>query len=125
MAKHYDKAVNIIVEKDFLDKRTAICSIYGKPKHKWVEFCEYFLDKGYTISLYEAKETVSKYITLTHASCPDKAYKVRFSNHRPIAHLEYKGTCDFFVGITHTGTRTTREAAIAVNNYLKLGQIPI
>ena len=73
-------------------------------------FFAYFLDKGFSIHLYEAKETVSKYVTLEYGLLK---YTVRFSNHRPNFQREARGDCDFFVGVTHFGVTTARQAAKA------------
>ena len=51
---------------------------YGKPK--WVLFCEYYMQKGFAVYLYDSKSTVSKYITLVYGG---KTFKVRFSDHKP------------------------------------------
>lgn len=103
------KVANEEITMGMLECKTTI----GKPKQKWVQFCEYFLSRGYTLMLYEARRTVSKYITLTHEDHPGKSYKVRFSNHKPNRYKEQTGDCDFFVGRTHFGVKTTRDAAIA------------
>lgn len=105
------KAVNLPVTKEFLDRRVGD-GRYGRSM--WVRFCDFMLDKGFTITLYEAQKTYSKYITLWKDG---KAFKVRFSNHKPIMERELAGDCDFFVGVCHTKTTTTRDAAIAALNY--------
>jgi|JI7StandDraft_1071085.scaffolds.fasta_scaffold145277_5 hypothetical protein len=106
------KATNIIVTPEFLQSR--IVPIGPYPKQKWIEFCETLMAEGYTLSLYEARATVSKYITVRSQG---KAFKVRFSNHKPIKGKEMAGDCDFFVGRTHTGVRTTGDALIAVREF--------
>ena len=54
------KACNQYITEDFLKSRENV----DKPIQKWILFCRYFMGKGYKIRLYEARKTVSKYITL-------------------------------------------------------------
>lgn len=89
------------------------------PKQKWVEFCEVLMERGFVLTLYEARKTVSKYITVRHIKCPKKSFKVRFSNHKPSRYREVAKDCDFFVGITHLKTTTTKDALDAVFEYFK------
>lgn len=100
------KASNRIVNQDFLDHRIAYSKKLGYKKQKWVEFCERMLSEGYQVSLYEARKTVSKYVTVTDLKS-DVSFKVRFSNHKPNKRREVDGDCDFFVGRTHLGISTT------------------
>jgi hypothetical protein len=69
------------------------------------------MSAGFTLTLYEARHTLSKYVTVSDGQ---SEYKVRFSNHRPNKGRELNGDCDFFVGVTHTGWRTTDHALEAV-----------
>jgi hypothetical protein len=111
MKKHKSKkARNLVVTKEFLKTRADRCLGAGYKKQQWVSFCEVMLSKGFTCTIYEAKETYSKYITV---SFQNKFFKVRFSNHKPIAHREENGDCDFFVGITNKGCTTTAQAVLA------------
>lgn len=89
----------------------------GFPKQKWVKFCEILLSEGYELSLYEARRTVSKYVTVGRKGA--KPFKVRFSNHRPIAQREDAGDCDFFVGVTNRTVTTTTQALAAVRAHFK------
>ena len=75
---------------------------------------------GFTVELYEARQTKSKYCTVRHAG---KQFKVRFSDHKPIYRREMQGDCDFFVGHTHTGIRTTHDAANAVCNFFGVQRV--
>ncbi len=104
------------LSKSTIEKRVekAIASWYSKPK--WIEFCEHFMEKGFKIRLYEARKTVSKYVTVQKGS---KEFKVRFSNHKPIHQREMMGDCDFFVGVTHTGVRTTSMAIDEVTKFFQ------
>lgn len=102
------------VTQDFLVGRFRKSEKNGYPKAKWIQFCEEMLSRGYSLTLYEARRTVSKYVTV-HSG--EKQFRVRFSNHKPIKHRELDGDCDFFVGITHTGVRTTDDAIEAVEEY--------
>lgn len=104
------------VTQTFLDLKTRMAAKAGYPKAKWVEFCEALLVEGFELQLYEAKKTFSKYITVRRG---DRSLKVRFSDHKPIKARELAGDCDFFVGRTHTGRRTTEDALRAVHNHFK------
>lgn len=106
------------VTQQFLDLKTRMAAKAGYPKALWIGFCEVLLENGYEVSLYEAKKTVSKYITVRRGT---KTFKVRFSNHKPIEARELAGDCDFFVGRTHTGTRTTEDALKAVHDHFFKG----
>jgi len=110
----FDKAKNEAVTQEMLDARTKWATDRGYTKARWVAFCEALLNAGFHLSLYEARHTVSKYITITDG---DASYKVRFSNHRPNKGRELEGDCDFFVGVTHTGARTTEDALKAVADH--------
>ena len=110
------KADNILVTKEFLDKRASFSINKGYAKQKWIIFCEELLLEGYSVKLYEAKNTFSKYVTVIKDK---KQFKVRFSNHKPIYQREIKKDCDFFVGVTHTGVRTTEDALAKIKSYFK------
>lgn len=110
----YDKATNLPVTLAFLQDRAARSEAKGYTKQKWVSFCEAMLDRGYRLTIYEARKTFSKYITVRG---PGGSFKVRFSNHMPIKSRELQGDCDFFVGWTHTGVRTTEQAIEAVDAF--------
>lgn len=89
---------------------TAIQSGFEKPKYIW--FCEQLLLKGFDLDICEAITTRSKYV---YVNRDGKQYKVRFSNHKPNKYKEKViKDCDFFVGRTHTGVRTTHDALQAV-----------
>lgn len=88
---------------------------YAKPK--WVHFCERMLSVGLTVSLYEARKTRSKYITISNGN---RSYKVRFSDHRPILWREDSGDCDFFVGVSNRSVTTTDQAIAATLCYFGL-----
>ena len=103
------KAYNQYITEDFLKSRENT----DKPIQKWILFCRYFMSKGYKIRLYEARKTVSKYITLIKDG---KSCKVRFSNHRPIREREKNKDCDFFVGVTNFQVITAQDVA---NNVAK------
>jgi hypothetical protein len=108
------KATNIRVSQAFLDDRAKRAMAKGFEKQKWIEFCETLLGQGFDLSLYEARRTASKYITVRKGAL---AYKVRFSNHKPNKGRELEGDCDFFVGRTHTGIRTTSDCLRAVREF--------
>lgn len=108
------KADNVRVTAEFLAERVRAVVAAGYSKQKWVEFCEAMLARGHSVSIYEARRTVSKYITVRSGK---RTFKVRFSNHKPIKGRELAGDCDFFVGWTHTGVRTTAQAIDAVDAF--------
>lgn len=110
------KATHLTITADFLSKRAEMCKRAGYPKQKWIEFCENLISQGYTLSLYEARMTVSKYVTVRKTDS-EKTFKVRFSNHRPNSLKEIEKDCDFFVGVTHTGVRNTTMALAAVKKH--------
>ena len=97
------KATNRLIDHKFLSSR--VSSEFGK--QKWIIFCETMMHYGFTLRLYEARKTYSKYVTVLDAG---KEFKVRFSNHRPIYRREVNGDCDFFVGRTNLGVTTTGDA---------------
>ena len=104
------KARNLLVTREYLAERRRAC----KHEPKWIYFCEFMLAKGLTVSLYEAKETVSKYVTV---SLPERGeFKVRFSNHKPNKYKEVNRYCDFFVGYNNFGNTTTQQAIFATLN---------
>jgi len=110
------KAKNRFVTVNYLEHRTRICESTGHKKAKWIELCEVLLKNGFEIHLYEAQQTVSKYLTLKRDG---KEFKVRFSNHKPSKWKEENGDCDFFVGIANTTITTTRDALDAIKVHFK------
>jgi len=108
--KPHPKVANLQVTYEFLDKRAETSIKAGFGEQKWIQFSRRFLDAGFQVSLYEARQTVSKYITLQKDGYD---YKVRFSNHAPIKTREANADCDFFVGRTNFATTTTAEAITA------------
>lgn len=108
--RHFCKATNQLMTPDYLAERIARTIKGGFDAPKWALFCQFFLAQDFVVELYEARQTFSKYVNL---KLKGKAFKVRFSNHKPIKHRELAGDCDFFVGMTHTGVRTSRDAAKA------------
>ena len=112
--RNLHKATNIAVTLDFLKQRSDRAVASGYEKQKWVTFCETLIARGFHLSIYEARKTVSKYITVSKSG---RHFKVRFSNHKPIKGRELSGDCDFFVGWTHTGKRTTEDALVAVDEF--------
>lgn len=74
----------------------------------WILFCREMLKRGYKVRLKEAKNTVSKYITVYGIN--DDYFLVRFSNHKPIKSREANEDCDFFVGVTNFKVTNTGQA---------------
>lgn len=105
------EANNLKVTRKFLVERKNRSAHAGYGIPKYIEFCEILLNDGFTLYLYEARKTVSKYITISFAG---KSFKVRFSNHKPNLFREERGDCDFFVGVTNLGVTTTKDALKAV-----------
>lgn len=99
-----------MINLQFCEHRARKASYGGFPKPKYIEFCETMLNAGFQVDLYEARRTVSKYVTVYAAG---KEYKVRFSNHKPIREREARGDCDFFVGKTNYATTNTAQAVKA------------
>lgn len=115
--KRPKKATDCNVSRELLKQRVAYSEKLGYGKQKWVEFCETMLDNGLKCSLYEARRTVSKYITVRDTT--GRRFKVRFSNHRPIKEREDANDCDFFVGIANKKTTTTAQAIVATLAFFK------
>lgn len=86
----------------------------GYSPAQWLNFCEKMLVVGYKVTVKETPNTYSKYVRVYGPG--DTYYQVRFSNHKPNFRREAKGDCDFFVGVTHTGVRTTQDAIRAVQD---------
>lgn len=106
------KITNKYLTFDLLKQKTS--KKYGK--QKWIIFAEELLHKGFKISLYEARRTFSKYLTVEKDG---KYFKVRFSNHKPIKERELNNDCDFFVGVTNFKVTTTEDALDAVYKFFK------
>lgn len=100
--------------------KSKISERYGKAK--WIIFCETLLNEGYTLYLYEANKTFSKYITVCQKG---KTFKVRFSNHRPSYAKEFENDSDFYVGVSNFGTTTTEDALKAVKEFFNKPKIKI
>ena len=106
------------VDSDFLLHRARRTLKAGYNVPKWIIFCGILMRNGFTLELYEARKTVSKYITVKKQGFPP--FKVRFSNHKPIANLEIAGSCDFFVGRTNLTVTTTDKALRAVAKHFSV-----
>lgn len=104
------KATHQPVTQEFLNDRAARSLAAGYSVQKWIAFCSRLLALGFDVSLYEARQTFSKYVTVSDGQ---KRFKVRFSNHRPIKRREEMGDCDFFVGVANYQTTTTAQALAA------------
>lgn len=76
------------------------------PEPKWIMFCETMLDEGMTLSIYESKTTVSKYIWVSRGQL---TVKVRFSNHRPNNVMQQVEDCDYYVGVSNGKVITTEQ----------------
>jgi hypothetical protein len=103
------KATDLEVTPAFLAARAALHENGGYPKARWIVFCETMLERGFTLTLYEARQTASKYLTVMYG---EKSFKVRYSNHPPAR--ERLDDCDFFVGRRPGQTTNTTQAIEAV-----------
>ena len=101
------KLTNKYLTFEILEQKTS--EKYGKAK--WIMFAEELLKKGFRVSLYEARRTFSKYLTVEKDG---EKFKVRFSNHKPNKEREEHCDCDFFVGVSNYKVTTTEDAFNAV-----------
>lgn len=104
------KLTNKYLTFEILEQKTS--EKYGKAK--WIMFAEELLKKGFRVSLYEARRTFSKYLTVEKDG---EKFKVRFSNHKPNKEREEHCDCDFFVGVSNYKVTTTEDAFDAVYKY--------
>ncbi len=112
-----NKVRNEKVTPEFL--KSKISEKYGK--QKWIIFCEILLTKGYTLKLYEAKKTFSKYITVIKNG---RYFKVRFSNHKPSMTKQIiEKDSDFYVGVSRSGITTTEDALKAVEKHFSKNKL--
>lgn len=109
------KATNLPLTPEYLEDRANGMVKAGYEVPKWIVFCQVMLRDGYGVTLYEARQTVSKYVTVSKPGLGK--FKVRFSNHQPIKQRELCGDCDFFVGIANLRTTTTGQAIAATREY--------
>lgn len=95
-------------------EKNTINAGYSSPK--WIGYCRSLIESGLRVQMYEAKQTVSKYI---YSSNGVKVYKVRFSNHKPNFTRQQKQDCDFFVGVSHGIVTKTEDALKATIEFFK------
>lgn len=112
------KANNLVVTSSYLDDRADRLTRVGYNTPKWIGFCQLMLGLGLSVKLYEARRTVSKYVTVSNNF--GKEFKVRFSNHKPIKAREVGEDCDFFVGVTNLSVTNTEQATKATLAYFGL-----
>lgn len=108
------KATNRPLDHDYLSARAFGVVQKGFEVPMWIRFCQALLNEGYSLTLYEARKTVSKYVTVSDGQ---RQFKVRFSNHKPIQARELSVDCDFFVGVTNLGVTNTSAAMAAVDAF--------
>lgn len=111
-----EKATHETITMDELRRREKWSWYLGFPTPRYVDFCRTAIRMGLKVTLYEARSTVSKYVTLTDDR--GRSLKVRFSNHKPIHHRELAGDCDIFVGVTNLGVTTTLDAIKKVEAWI-------
>lgn len=107
-----NKITNQKLTLEFLDSR--VTDKFGPAK--WMQFARYFINEGYEVELYEARQTFSKYLTVIRG---EHRFKVRFSNHKPILEREINGDCDYFVGRTNLRVSTTDTAIAATEIFFR------
>ncbi len=112
------RARDELVTRELLEERARTAAKGGFAKAKWIVFCEDMLARGFSVRLYEARETFNKYITIESGG---RSFKVRFSNHPP-AKFRDSSDCDFIVGVTDERTTTTADAIIAVLKFFGVEQ---
>ena len=95
---------------EYLETRITNVRNAGYPVSRWLIFSRDLIARGFTVRLYEAKATVSKYLTISRPETGRKPCVIRFSNHKPAKHREERGDCDFFVGRTNFTVTTTEDA---------------
>ena len=116
----HKKATHRKLDKKYLTGRAIACEKAGWAVPKWIQFCQKFLELGYDVYLYEARQTVSKYVTVAKSfdgALHQYYFKVRFSDHKPNRHREAKQDCYFFVGKTNYACTTTADAISATLAY--------
>lgn len=116
MATRPAKARNANVDAALINARSAWAHLRGYNTPRYLDFCRKMLSHGFVVTLYEARKTNSKYVTVSNG---DMSFKVRFSDHRPIPTRERDGDCDFFVGVTNRTVTTTDGAIKACLSYFQ------
>lgn len=101
-----------IVTAEYLRTRIPFYHKKGYPTPKWIDFSLQMIEKGWTVRVYEARRTVSKYIFVSRGS---EAYKIRFSNHKAEWQKENAGDSDFYVGVGNNGIVTTEQLISKLN----------
>src|SRR5882724_818198 len=92
--KHLQKQTKCQVTPELLAARFDRAAAKGFAKAKWIEFCELMLARRFSVELYEARKTFSKYITVSYSVAGTvRTFKVRFSNHKPIRQREVNADC--------------------------------
>ena len=107
-------ANSLPVTPNLIAHRKELAQDGGYPTPKWIEFSETLLNEGYTVEVYYAQQTVSKYVTVSKGG---RDFLVRFSNHPPNVRREANADCDFFVGKTNFTWTTTKDALAAVRKH--------
>lgn len=89
-SKHHRKMKGGKVTKEFLLLREERAKEFGPAK--WIIFCQFFMENGCNVYLYEANISPSKYIKVVFCR---RRVRIRFSNHKP---GNWDTHCDFLVG---------------------------
>lgn len=113
------KANGTVINAEHIFYRSQIWMSKGFPIPQYLRFCEYLIEHGYHVTLYEARKTNSKYVTVSLPGEPGWSYRVRYSDHPPISLRELRGDCDFFVGKANFCWTNTAAAIKAVNAHFE------
>lgn len=120
--KWQQKVTDGSVTLEFIEARAKRAVAQGFEVPKYLFFARLMIEDGLRVTMYEARHTVSKYLSVHKEG--HKSYKVRFSNHKPIPHRELAGDCDFFVGRTNLTITTTAMAIAAVRKHFGGSRVP-
>ena len=94
------------ITKQYLNNFIPTYHKKGYPTPKWIQFCIAMIDLGWSVKLYRAKTTYSKYVYIIKRN---KSLKIRFSNHRASFNKEMSSDSDYYVGVGNNGIITTEE----------------
>lgn len=100
------RSKQVAIDQEYIDRRKSQAHP-EYPTPMWLRFIQICVNKGLRVDVYEAKTTVSKYITLRSHECPT-ILKVRFSEHKPTTDND----ADIFVGLDPNGRRWSTKSAI-------------
>lgn len=115
-----------LLTRDEILRRSIAIQNKGYPISKWL-FCAWAcIESGLDVVLYQAKETVSKYLYLADPKQPDiPPFKLRFSDHSPSAGQVDMRDCDFYIGVvsSRSQAQTTEDAMQVIGRYFGLDMV--